>query len=81
VDKEGARFIVYCHKAKASEGFMEFLNLHSEETGVRAMVYHAKLERHHKEMAYARWKSGECKVLVRTGAIGAGMDYAHVRGV
>ena len=80
-DKENSRFIVYCHTAKAAEAFTELVNQHHENIGFSATIYHSKMERQVKEMSYSKWKRGEVKLLVGTGAIGAGMDYAHVRGV
>jgi ATP-dependent DNA helicase RecQ len=80
-DKGNSRFIVYCHTAKAAEAFMELVNQHNENIGFSATIYHSKMERQVKEMSYSKWKRGEVKLLIGTGAIGAGMDYAHVRGV
>jgi superfamily II DNA or RNA helicase len=81
LDKDKSRLIIYCHTAAACEAFSEFLNKHSEELELSAAVYHSKMERHAKENSYSRWKRGNVKVLVGTGAIGAGLDYPHVRGV
>jgi superfamily II DNA helicase RecQ len=53
----------------------------SDEIRLSAAVYHSKREGQAKESAYVKWKRGDVKVLVGTGAIGAGMDYPHVRGV
>jgi superfamily II DNA helicase RecQ len=43
--------------------------------------YHSKLSKEEKELAYQRWVNGQIKILVVTGAFGAGIDYGFVRNV
>jgi superfamily II DNA helicase RecQ len=80
-DKDGTRFIVFTHTAKAANAFGELLKKKKDEVGISGVVYHSKMLTDDKEKAYIKWKRGECKVLIGTGAIGAGMDYGYVRCV
>jgi superfamily II DNA or RNA helicase len=80
-DEEETRFIVFTHTAAAADQFMQLVNEKSEELGMKAVAYHSRMDRDSKEKAYRKWKDGEAKLLVGTGAIGAGMDFAHVRRV
>ena len=80
-DQELTRFIVFTHTASAGDQFMHLVNQRSGGHGIKAVVYHSKMDRDSKEKAYRKWIDGEAKLLVGTGAIGAGMDYPHVRRV
>ena len=77
--QDETRFIVFTHTARAADEFSDLVNEKSEELGIKAVVYHSKMDRDAKEKAYRKWLDGKAKLLVGTGAIGAGMDYQYVR--
>jgi superfamily II DNA helicase RecQ len=77
--EDETRFIVFTHSAEAAKHFSDLVNKKSEELGITAVVYHSKMDRGAKEGAYQKWVKGKAKLLVGTGAIGAGMDYSYVR--
>jgi len=78
-DKEKTRYIVFCHSAAAGERFTELVKRKENELGIKGVLYHSQMNRDEKEKAYALWRMGQCKLLIGTGAIGAGMDYGQVR--
>jgi superfamily II DNA or RNA helicase len=77
--EDETRFIVFTHSAKAADDFGDLVNKRSENLGIKAVVYHSRMDRDAKERAYRKWLDGKAKLLVGTGAIGAGMDYQYVR--
>src|ERR1700733_1415749 len=77
--QDDTRFIVFTHSAKAADDFGDLVNKNSEELGIKAVVYHSRMERDAKEQAHRKRLDGKAKLLVGTGAIGAGMDYKYVR--
>ena len=78
-DKDKTRYIVFCHSARAGERFIALIREKEHELGIKGVLYHSQMNRDDKERAYAMWRTGQCKLLIGTGAIGAGMDYANVR--
>src|SRR5271154_6060157 len=77
--EDETRFIVFTHSAKAADDFGDLVNKRSENLGIKAVVYHSRMNRDAKERAYRKWLDGKAKLLVGTGEIGAGMDYQYVR--
>jgi superfamily II DNA helicase RecQ len=73
------RIIVYCLTKDDCRDLSGLINrtLKQDISG----FYHSKLSKEEKELAYQRWMNGQIKILVATGAFGAGIDYAFVRNV
>ncbi len=73
------RIIVYCLTKDDCRDLSGLINrmLKQDISG----FYHSKLSKEEKELAYQRWVNGQIKILVVTGALGAGIDYGFVRNV
>ena len=67
--------IVYVRNRKRTKEIATVL----QEAGISADFFHAGLNRDEKELRQARWKSGECRVIVSTNAFGMGIDKPDVR--
>ena len=69
------RAIIYCHTKFATEILAK--NLSDEGRELKARPYHS--ESCQKELLDKSWRFGLARVMVATGAFGAGIDYPHVR--
>jgi ATP-dependent DNA helicase RecQ len=69
--------IVYVRDRKKTKEFADFLN----QNGILAAHFHAGLSNETKDLRQAKWKSGECRVIVATNAFGMGIDKPDVRVV
>lgn len=77
--KEEDRIIVYCLTKDDCRDLSALINraLEQDISG----FYHGRLSKEQKEQTYLRWVDGQIKILVATGAFGAGIDYDFVRNV
>jgi len=73
------RIIVYCLTRDECKDLSELINrmLGQDISG----FYHSRLSKEEKERMYQRWMDGHVKILVATGALGAGINYSFVRKV
>ena len=67
--------VVYVRDRKKTKEFADFLN----QNGISAAHFHAGLSNETKDIRQAKWKSGECRVIVATNAFGMGIDKPDVR--
>jgi ATP-dependent DNA helicase RecQ len=73
----GESVIVYSPTIRRVEETVEYL----EESGIRAIPYHAKMETPMRRQNQERWMSDEVRVLVGTIAFGLGINKPAVRAV
>jgi ATP-dependent DNA helicase RecQ len=73
----GESVIVYSPTIRRVEETVEYL----EESGIRAIPYHAKMEAPMRRQNQERWMSDEVRVLVGTIAFGLGINKPAVRAV
>ena len=75
--RQGQSGIVYCLSRKSVESIAEFL----QESGVRALPYHAGLEAGVRDRAQDAFRRGDADVIVATVAFGMGIDKPDIRFV
>jgi ATP-dependent DNA helicase RecQ len=73
----GASVIVYSPTIRRVEQTVEYL----EESGIRSIAYHAKMDAPMRRQNQERWMSDEVRVLVGTIAFGLGINKPAVRAV
>ena len=73
------RIIVYCLTRNDCRDLSALINreLGQDISG----FYHSRLSKEEKEEMYQNWVDGKVKILVATGALGAGINYGFVRYV
>ena len=68
--------IIYCTSRNTCERYAATL---SEQYGIKARHYHAKMEAQDKQDVQKQWQAGKCNVIVATIAFGMGIDKSDVR--